>query len=92
MVSEFKENHPDKLDEVRDDHGEKLDRLEEKVNALSENVEQLVEQLRVELSLLEMDVKGIRDQIGMYHGRDKAEIDEIKTHLELPLISDISEV
>lgn len=37
---------------------------------------------------LHSDVKGIRDEIDLWHQRDKREIDEIKKHLDLPLLSD----
>lgn len=63
---------------------EKLERVEDKVDALSGDVEQLL-----------MDVKGIRDRDrdkeGMAHSRNKREIDEIKRHVGLPLMSDIPE-
>lgn len=59
------------------DHSKRLTRLEEKVDALSGDIEQL-----------HMDVKGIRDKEGMYHSRNKREIDEIKTHIGLPLMPD----
>lgn len=63
------------------DHSKRLTRVEDKVDALSGDIEQLHD-----------DVKGIRDKEGMYHSRNKREIDEIKTHLGMPLISDIPEV
>ena len=34
-------------------------------------------------------VKGIKDGIGLWHQRDKREIDEIKRHLDMPIMSDI---
>ncbi len=52
-----------------------------KFEALSGDTEQLLD-----------DVKGIRDEIGLWHQRDKREIDEIKKHLGLPLMSDIPNV
>lgn len=55
----------------------RLKRVEDKMDALSGDIEEL-----------HMDVKGIRDKEGMAHSRNKREIDEIKTHLELPLIPD----
>lgn len=60
---------------------DKLDRLTEKVDALSGDIEKLHD-----------DVKGIRDTEGMYHTRNKREIDEIKTHIGLPLMPDTPEV
>lgn len=58
----------------------RLERVGDKVDALSGDVEQL-----------HMDVKGIRDDIGLKHQRDKREIDEIKRFVGLPLMSDIPE-
>ncbi len=37
------------------------------------------------------EVKATHDEIGLWHQRDKREIDEIKKHLDLPLMSDIPE-
>ena len=34
------------------------------------------------------EVKATHDEIGLWHQRDKREIDEIKRHLDLPLIPD----
>lgn len=48
----------------------KIDRLEIKVDALSGDVEQL-----------HLDVKGIRDNEGLFHSRNKREIDEIKRNI-----------
>lgn len=67
----------EKLDTISKD----LERLEGKTDALSGDIEQLHD-----------DVKAIKDKTGMYHDRNKREIDEIKTHLHLPLISDIPQV
>lgn len=64
----------EKLDEVQETQEDHTKRLE----ALAGDVEQL-----------HMDVKGIRDAEGMFHSRNKREIDEIKDHLGLPLIPDI---
>jgi len=49
-----------------------------RLEALAGDTEQLI-----------MDVKGIRDKEGMAHSRNKREIDEIKRHLNLPLMSDV---
>ena len=65
------------LIEVKETQKDHTRRLE----ALSGNTEQLL-----------MDVKGIRDKEGMAHSRNKREIDEIKKHLNLPLIPDTPEV
>lgn len=48
-----------------------------RLDALAGDTEQLLD-----------DVKGIRDEIGLWHKRDKREIDEIKKHLSLPIIPD----
>ena len=34
------------------------------------------------------EVEATHDEIGLWHQRDKREIDEIKRHLDLPLIAD----
>jgi len=70
----------DKLDGVEAD----LKLLREDIKELSENVDAA----RGDIEQLHMDVKGIRDKEGMAHSRNKREIDEIKTHLELPLMPD----
>ncbi len=69
------------IKETLDKHTGRLDSLENKVDALSGDIEQL-----------HMDVKGIRDQVGMRHDRNKREIDEVKTHLGMPLMPDTPEV
>ena len=48
-----------------------------------------LEALSGDIEQLHDDVKGIRDKEGMYHSRNKREIDEIKKHLDLPIIPDI---
>lgn len=63
---------------------EKLDDLKKEVREMSENVDAA----RGDIESLHMDVKGIRDKEGLFHSRNKREIDEIKTHLEMPLIPD----
>lgn len=59
------------------EHTKRLDRLEDKVDAARGDIEHL-----------HLDVKGIRDKEGLFHARNKREIDEIKTHLEMPLMPD----
>lgn len=63
---------------------EKLDDLKGDIKELTENVDAA----RGDIELLHMDVKGIRDKEGLFHSRNKREIDEIKTHLEMPLMPD----
>jgi len=67
---------------------EKLDDLKKNARELNENVDAA----RGDIELLHMDVKGIKDKESLYHSRNKREIDEIKTHLDIPLMSDIPEV
>ncbi len=50
-----------------------------------------LEALAGDTEQLLLDVKGIRDTEGMYHSRNKREIDEIKKYMGLPLMSDIPE-
>lgn len=64
-----------------------LQTLDKEIKELSENVDAA----RGDIELLHMDVKGIRDKEGLFHSRNKREIDEIKTHLNIPLLSDIPE-
>lgn len=73
-----------KLDALGKDLGEVKETQEDhtrRLEALAGDTEQLL-----------MDVKGIRDKEDMAHSRNKREIDEIKTHLNLPLIPDTPEV
>lgn len=69
------------LDEVIKDLKEVKETQEDhtrRLDALAGDTEQLLD-----------EVKGIRDEIGLWHQRDKREIDEIKKHLNLPIIPDI---
>lgn len=52
-----------------------------KLEALSGDMEQVLS-----------EVKATHDEIGLWHQRDKREIDEIKEHLNLPLQPDIPQV
>lgn len=63
---------------------EKLDNIDSTVKEMSENVDAA----RGDIELLHLDVKGIREKEGLFHSRNKREIDEIKTHLGLPLMPD----
>ncbi len=72
------------LEPVKED----LNELKKDVKELSENVDAA----RGDIDHLHMDIKGIRDKEGLFHSRNKREIDEIKTHLGMPLISDTPEV
>ncbi len=41
---------------------------------------------------LQDQVKALDDKTGMYHARNKREVDEIKKHLNLPILSDSPEI
>lgn len=80
IIKEELEPIDERLGKVEDKLGKvdkRLVRVEEKVDALSGDIEQL-----------HLDVKGIRDKEGLFHTRNKREIDEIKTHLGSPLMPD----
>lgn len=53
---------------------------------------QRLEALSGDMEQVLSEVKATHDEIGLWHQRDKREIDEIKKHLDLPLMSDIPEV
>ena len=77
---------------------EKLDKVVNKVDALSKDVEALkkdvkevqenVDAARGDIESMHMDIIAIKETEGLFHSRNKREIDEIKTHLNLPLIPD----
>lgn len=77
---------------------EELEPIKGDVSILKEDAKEVKKELRElsesvdaargDIELLHMDVKGIREKEGLLHSRNKREIDEIKTHLSLPLISD----
>jgi uncharacterized coiled-coil DUF342 family protein len=70
---------------------EKLDAIGKDLNEVKETQEEHTKRLEAlsgDIEQLHEDVKGIRDKEGMFHDRNKREIDEIKTHLSLPLIPD----
>ncbi|MBI3103629.1 hypothetical protein HYZ05_01690 [Candidatus Daviesbacteria bacterium] len=74
---------------------EKLDGLKEDVDGLKKEVKEMSENVdaaRGDIELLHMDVKGIRDKEGLFHSRNKREIDEIKSHLGMRLILDTPEI
>ena len=51
-----------------------------------------LEILSGEVHDIQDQLKGIKDRIGLGHTRNKREIDEIKTHLGLPIIPDTPEL
>ncbi len=71
----------DKIDDTLEEHTKILEDHSRRLEAIAGDTEQLIQ-----------DVKGARDKDGMYHSRNKREIDEIKKHIGLPLISDVPEV
>ena len=65
--------------------------VEEKLEPIKKTLEehtQKLDALTSDVIQLQDDVKGVRDEIGFWHQRDKREIDEIKVHVGLPIISD----
>lgn len=65
------------IKEVKETQEDQTRRLE----ALSGDMEQVLS-----------EVKATHDEIGLWHQRDKREIDEIKKHLDLPLMHDVPQV
>lgn len=76
------------IKETLEDHTKRLEALAGDVKEIGEDVDAL----RGDVNTLQEDVKGVRDGIGLWHQRDKREIDEIKTHLGMPLMSDTPQV
>jgi len=64
-----------------DDPETGLQRINEKLDAVSGDVHDLKDQVRA-----------LDDKTGMYHARNKREVDEIKRHLNLPIIPDRPEL
>lgn len=67
---------------------DKLDNIDE---TLEDHTRRL-EALAGDVEQLHLDVKGIKEKESLFHSRNKREIDEIKTHLDLPLMPDIPEI
>lgn len=67
---------------------EKLDNLTKETKELREDVDAA----RGDIELMHMDVKGIKEKESLFHSRNKREVDEIKTHLGMPLIPDVPAV
>lgn len=88
----------EELKPIREEFQKELRPIREDVGILKNDVKEIkkdvkelredVDALRGDVFMLQDDVKGIRDEIGLWHGRDKREIDELKTHLGLPLMPD----
>ncbi len=70
--------------------------VEEVVNKAVDPIKETLEDHTRRLEALSGDmeqvlseVKATHDEIGLWHQRDKREIDQIKKHLDLPIIPDI---
>ena len=83
-IKEFQSVMNEKLDTIGRD-------LNEVKNTQKDHTRRL-EALAGDTEQLLMDVKGIRDKEGMAHSRNKREINEIKKHLDLPIIPDAPQV
>lgn len=88
----------EKLDSITD--GVKVlkadvDVLKGDVKEVKKDVKELREDVdgaRGDIETIRMDVTWIKEKEGMGHSRNKREIDEIKTHLGMPLMSDVPEI
>jgi predicted nucleic acid-binding Zn-ribbon protein len=73
---------------------EDLDQIKNDVGGIKKELQEVTENvdaLRGDVAKLQDDVKGIRVEIGFKTQRNKREIDEIKTHLGLPIMADMPE-
>lgn len=89
--NQFRQTIREELEPVKQD----LKELKEDVTVLKRDVKELSENVdaaRGDIEHLHMDVRGIRDKEDMMHSRNKREIDEIKTHIGLPLMPDVPEI
>lgn len=69
-----------------------IDPLKEDLAGVKETQEDhtgRLEALSGDMEQVLSEVKATHDEIGLWHQRDKREIDEIKKHLDLPIIQDI---
>lgn len=80
VMNEKLDDMKDGINELRED----VSGLKKEVREMSENVDAA----RGDIENLHMDVRGVREKEGLAHSRNKREIDEIKTHIGLPLMSD----
>lgn len=76
------------LKQIGDVVDEKINKALEPIHVKLDEHTQKLDALTGDVIKLQDDVKGIRDEIGLWHGRDKREIDEIKVHVGLPIIAD----
>lgn len=69
--------------------------MNEKLDSIADGVKELredVDAARGDIETIRMDVTWIKEKEGMGHSRNKREIDEIKTHIGLPLMPDVPEI
>ncbi len=69
-----------------------IDPIKEDLKGVKETLQdhtRRLEALSGDMEQVLSEVKATHDEIGLWHQRDKREIDEIKKHLDLPIISDI---
>ncbi len=78
IVEEVVNRAVDPIKETLEDHTRILENHTKRLTALSGDMEQVLSEL-----------KATHDEIGLWHQRDKREIDEIKMHLDLPTMPDI---
>ena len=76
----------------KDDFKKLLDESLEPIKETLEDHTKRLEALAGDVHNLQDQTKAIWDKVGMGHDRNKREIDEIKTHLGMPLISDVPQV
>lgn len=70
---------------------EKLDGLQDEIKEVKKDVKEMSENVdgaRGDIETIRMDVMWIKEKEGLAHSRNKREIDEIKTHIGLPLMPD----
>lgn len=77
----------DSRQEMTNDKLDKMQGILDGIKEMSKNVDAA----RGDIETIRMDVTWIKEKQGMYHSRNKREIDEIKTHLGMPLMSDVPE-
>jgi hypothetical protein len=78
IVEEVVNKAVDPIKETLRDHTKMLEDHTRRLETLSGDMEQVF-----------TEVKATHDEIGLWHQRDKREIDEIKKHLDLPLVPDV---
>jgi len=71
---------------------EVVDEAIEPVKETQEDHTRRLEALAGDVHDLQDQVKALDDKTGMYHSRNKREVDEIKKHLDLPIIPDRPEI